>query len=84
MERKEGLEFVEPVTPEQLRHYIEKGNRLRSEAIASALRAAWRAVRNALVTPPAVLHERRERARRRQRLWSGAGLSGDGLPGGAR
>ena len=84
MDSRNGFESVEPITAEALRHYVERGRRLRSEAVASALRAAARAVRRAFHTPHAVAHERRERARRVRRAWAVGGLSGDGLPGGAR
>ena len=84
MDSGNGLESVEPITAEALRHYVDRGRRLRSEAIASALRAAARAIRQAFHTPDAVAHERRERARRARRTWAVGGLSGDGLPGGAR
>ena len=99
MDSRNGFESVEPITAEALRHYVERGRRLRSEAVASALRAAARVVflaerqhvfvdkRDPLdryYTPDAVAHERRERARRVRRAWAVGGLSGDGLPGGAR
>ena len=84
MDSREQLEFVEPITPQALRRHIERGRRLRSEAVASALRAAVRTLRRFLCTPDAVAHERRERARRRRYAWGAGGLSGDGLPGGAR